>query len=368
MKKLFRIIIAIVVGMMMVSACSDDDKHVEDSEHPLLELFRSLDWGNGTCFVFGHKTPDVDAVTSSMACAKLMRKLGYNCEARVSSSMNKETHYIAERLGFQLPEMMTSVAPGTRLIVTDHGEYEQSVEGAREAIILQLIDHHSECDMPEETIPYIRRELLGSTCTIIYNIYHELGIAIDDETARLLLAGIVSDTRNLTKPATTDADRVALDACVAQLHLEDEIADIAAQMKDMSMNYDEMTDEAIFLFDYKDYQIDIYKIGIASLDTFEDKMEDLINRMLAVMPSILTKKNRDMVFAKVDNLVANTDPATAEEMPSYKTGSYFLYYGDGAKEIAESIFGPSLREGVTFSEESVGRKVIVERMTELLSQ
>ena len=206
------------------------------------------------------------------------------------------------------------------------------------------------------------------SCTIIYNIYHELGIDIDDETARFLLAGIVSDTRYLTKPATTDADRIALDACVAQLHLEDEIADIAAQMKDMSMNYDDMDDESIFLFDYKDYQIDNYKIGFASLDTFEDKMEDFINRMLAVMPGILTSKNRDMVFAKVDNLVVNTDPATAEEMPSYKAGSYLLYYGDGAKEVAESIFGPSLREGVTFSGESVGRKVIVERMTELLSQ
>ena len=368
MKKLFGIIAAIVIGMMMVSACSDDDKHVDDSEHPLLELFRSLDWGDGTCFVFGHKTPDVDAVTSSLAYAKLMRKLGYNCEARVSSPMNKETQYIAERLGFQLPEMMTSVAPGTRLIVTDHGEYEQSVDGARESIILQMIDHHSECDMPEETIPYIRRELLGSTCTIIYNIYHELGLDMDDETARLLLAGIVSDTRNLTKPATTDADRMALDACVAQLHLEDEIADIAAQMKDMSMNYDDMTDEAIFLFDYKDYQIADYKIGVASLDTFEDKMDDFIDRMLAVMPNILVSKGRDMVFAKVDNLVVNTDPDTVEEMPSFKNGTYLLYYGNGARELAEAIFGPSLREGVTYSEEGIGRKIIVERMTELLSQ
>ena len=91
----------------------------------------------------------MDAVTSALSYAKLMNVLGYNCKAKVSGPTNRESQYIAKHFGFALPELKTSVVPQTRLILTDHTDYAQCVDGAREAIILQKIDHHVEGDIAD---------------------------------------------------------------------------------------------------------------------------------------------------------------------------------------------------------------------------
>ena len=137
-------------------SCSKNDTPVNpEPGAEFRAMLKTLNWGQDTCFVYGHKTPDVDAVTSALSYAKLMNILGYNCKAKVSSPMNRETQYIAKHFGFKLPELKSSVLPQTRLILTDHTDYAQCVDGAREAIILQKIDHHVEGDIADATIPYV---------------------------------------------------------------------------------------------------------------------------------------------------------------------------------------------------------------------
>lgn len=354
-----------ICGSFVFTACSTDDDAAPEQGEAFRTMLKSLDWGVDTTFVYGHKTPDVDAVCSALAYAKLMRTLGYNCKAKIASDINRETAYIADKFGFKLPELKSSVAPQTRLILTDHSDYAQCVDGAKEAIILQKIDHHVEGDIPDGGIPYVRKEIIGSTCTIIYEMYKELGIGIDDETAKILLAGLLSDTRNLTKPATQYKDSVAWAALVTQLHLEDSVTEISHQMSQASNNYFGMTDSEIFLSDYKGYDIGGKAIGIGSLDCMATEMEDFINRMLAVMPQVLTDKELDMLFAKIDNKIPNPDESNPDDL-FLDDGTYFIYFGEGAQAIADSIVGPSLREGVTYSQEKIGRKQIVSKITEIL--
>ena len=351
-----------------VSCSIDDNAIIEPVDGPgaaYRAVLRGLDWGQDTTFVYGHKVPDVDAVCSSLSYAKLMKTLGYNCKAKVSSPINRETQYIAQRFGFDVPELKTAVTAGTRLILTDHTDYTQCVDGAREARILQKIDHHVEGDILDSGIPYVRREMIGSTCTIVYEMFREVGVGIDDETARILLAGLLSDTRNLTKTTTQHEDSVAWTALVAQLQLEDQVAEINRQMAEAANNYDGMTDSEIFLSDYKDYDIAGKAVGIGSLECKASEMDDFITRMLAVMPQVMGDMKRDMLFAKIDNLVPNpneSDPDT----PFVEDGIYFIYFGEGSQAVAEAIFGPSLREGVTFSKEKLSRKQIVPRIIEIL--
>ena len=371
MRKSFQwiIVTTLIYGLGVFTSCSTDDHVAVD---PRLEqgteyraVLQSLDWGLDTTFVYGHKVPDVDAACSSLSYAKLMRALGYNCKAKVSSPINRETQYIAQRFGFDVPELKTDVAAGTRLILTDHTDYAQCVDGAKEAKILQKIDHHVEGDIKDSGIPFVRREMIGSTCTIIYECYNELGIAIDDETAKILLAGLLSDTRNLAKSSTQHEDSVAWTALVAQLKLENEVAEISRQMTEAANNYDGMSDSAIFVSDYKDYEIGGKAIGIGSLECKADKIEDFINRMLAVMPVVLSDNKRNMLFAKIDILVPNPDESDLDT-PYVEDGLYFIYYGEGAQAVAETIFGPSIRDGVTQSKEHLSRKQIVPLMMEIL--
>ena len=331
-------------------------------------MLKTLNWGADTCFVYGHKTPDVDAVTSALSYANLMRLMGYNCKAKVSSTMNRETAYIARVFGFSLPQLKTSVQPQTRLILTDHTDYSQCVDGASEAIILQKIDHHVEGDIKDNGIPFVRREMVGSTNTIIYQMYKEQGIAIDDETARIMLSGIISDTRNLTKTTTRAIDSLALQVLTAQLGISaDSVARLNFGMENAASDYTGMTDAEIYLSDYKEYDINSHFLGFGSLVCQQSQMDDFINRMLAVMPQVMQQKGLQMAVAKIDNMVENTGDDRALK-PYVQSGTYFIYYGDGTQAMSESIFGPSLRQGVCFTTQNLSRKQIVPGITNYLSK
>ncbi|MBR1378742.1 MAG: DHH family phosphoesterase [Bacteroidaceae bacterium] len=358
--------------MLFTTSCSkDDDASPMPQPRPQTEfatLLQSLNWGTDTCYIYGHKTPDVDAVTSALSYATLMRKMGYNCKAKVSSQMNRETAYIAGVFGFPLPELKPSVQPFTRLILTDHTDYAQCVDGAREAIILQKIDHHVEGDISDSGIPFVRREMVGSTNTIIYEMFTEQGIEIDDTTARIMLAGIISDTRNLTKTTTARIDTVALLALTAQLGISpDSVARLDQYMNNAASDYTGMTDTEIFLSDYKDYEIGGVRLGFGNLECKQADMDAFIDRMLATMPQVMQLKGLNMVVAKIDNKVTNTGD-DRDAHPYISDGTYFIYYGEGTQSMAESIFGPSLRAGVCYTTDNLSRKQIVPQITEVLSK
>ena len=372
MKKIIQwVLAATLTGSLFVwTSCSSDDN--TEIPQPVHEtefgaLLKTLDWGQDTCFVYGHKTPDVDAVTSALAYANLMRQMGYNCKAKVSSAMNRETAYIARVFGFALPELKSSVVPQTRLILTDHTDYTQCVDGAREAVVLQKIDHHVEGDIADSGIPFVRREMVGSTNTIVYEMYKEQDIAIDDETARIMLAGIISDTRNLSKTTTQGIDSTALQVLTAQLNISpDSVARLNYGMENAASDYTGMTDTEIFLSDYKEYDISGLMLGFGSLVCRQNEMDAFIDRMLATMPEVMKQNGLQMVVAKIDNMVENTGDDRARR-PYVENGTYFIYYGEGAKAMAEAVFGPSLREGVCYTTENLSRKQIVPRITDVLT-
>ena len=350
-KKLW-IYVGIVVGCFIVFAACRPKVEVGSEYRAILA---SHDWGEDTCYVYGHKTPDVDAVTSALAYAKLMRSLGYNCVAKVSSPINRETQYIAQRLGFDLPELKSAVPPNTRIIVTDHSEYAHSVDGAKDAIILHKIDHHTDGDILDDDLPFVRREMVGSTNTIIFDFYNQLGVPIDDEAAKIMLAGIVSDTHNLSKSNTVKADSVAWETLATQLGLLDQMGEISKAMIEASYNYDGMTDAEIFISDYKDYEVNGHHFGIGNVTVKQAEVEDMLDRMLAVMPEVMILKDRQMLFGLIDVMIPNPDFNNTAK-PYVKQGSYLVYYGDGTQEVAEAVIGQSIREGVTYSPKNLSRK------------
>ena len=371
-KQLLRLLLpaSLAIIIFVSTSCSkaDNTPYTPRPQTEFSALLKTLNWGADTCFVYGHKTPDVDAVTSALSYANLMRLMGYNCKAKVSSTMNRETAYIARVFGFALPQLKSSVQPQTRLILTDHTDYSQCVDGASEAIILQKIDHHVEGDIKDNGIPFVRREMVGSTNTIIYQMYKEQGIAIDDETARIMLSGIISDTRNLTKTTTRAIDSLALQVLTAQLGISaDSVARLNYGMENAASDYTGMTDAEIYLSDYKEYDINSHFLGFGSLVCQQSQMDDFINRMLAVMPQVMQQKGLQMAVAKIDNMVENTGDDRALK-PYVQSGTYFIYYGDGTQAMSESIFGPSLRQGVCFTTQNLSRKQIVPGITNYLSK
>ncbi len=100
--------------------------------------------------------------------------------------------------------------PRRKLIMVDHNEISQAVDGAEGAEILEIVDHHRLAP-PSTTQPIaVTTRPVGSTCTLVYEEYAGRGLALERDVAVLLLSGIISDTVNLYSPTTTEADRRAI--------------------------------------------------------------------------------------------------------------------------------------------------------------
>jgi manganese-dependent inorganic pyrophosphatase len=93
-----------------------------------------------------------------------------------------------------------------KLILVDHNELSQAVQGADEVEILEIIDHHRIGSLTTPQPILFRNEPVGSTCTIVAECFFRLNVPLDRSIAGLLLAGLVSDTLNLTSPTTTERD------------------------------------------------------------------------------------------------------------------------------------------------------------------
>ena len=97
--------------------------------------------------------------------------------------------------------------PRQRIILVDHNEAEQSVQGIEDAAIIEILDHHRLAPPRMREPIYIVSEPLGSTCSIVYEQFRKWGADIDALTARVMLSGLVADTVMLKSPTTTSYDR-----------------------------------------------------------------------------------------------------------------------------------------------------------------
>lgn len=100
-------------------------------------------------------------------------------------------------------------SPSYKVIMVDHNEARQSIKGIETATVVEIVDHHR-LDASKTNLPiFIDTEPLGSTCTIVYQMYLRNNIVPDEYTAKVLLTGIISDTLILKSPTTTQIDRDA---------------------------------------------------------------------------------------------------------------------------------------------------------------
>ncbi|MBO4403877.1 MAG: DHH family phosphoesterase, partial [Treponema sp.] len=161
-------------------------------------------------YVTGHKSPDSDTVTSAIAYADFLQKLGYDAHAVTLGKINNETAYILKEAGIEPPPVLDN-ASGKTMVLVDHSEYTQSADGLKDAKVISIIDHHNDGAITTSgQIVYDARPL-GATATIVWIRYRDCGIEYDKQIAKVLLGGILSDTKNFRSTGVTDADRIAFE-------------------------------------------------------------------------------------------------------------------------------------------------------------
>ena len=123
-------------------------------------------------YIFGHKNPDTDSITSSLVMANFEKALGNEAKACRLGKVNKETEFVLNYLGIEAPELIESLEDGTDVILVDHGSYEESIENLDKLNILKVVDHHK-LGLKTSYPLFYRAEPVGCTETVLYKLYKE---------------------------------------------------------------------------------------------------------------------------------------------------------------------------------------------------
>ena len=150
---------------------------------------------DGPIYVFGHQSPDSDAVCTSIVYAYILRELGYDARPVTLGQINHETEFILESAGADIPPVLDDAA-GKNVVLVDHSEYSQSAEGLKDANVLMIIDHHGDGSVTTGHQLIYDARPLGSTATITWIRAMNYGVELDQQSCLLLLGAVLSDTSN----------------------------------------------------------------------------------------------------------------------------------------------------------------------------
>ena len=162
-----------------------------------------------------------------------------------------------------------------RLILVDHNEYSQSVEGVEKAEIVEVIDHHRIGDINTIKPIFFRNEIIGSTASIITKMYRENQVEIPKQIASLLLAALVSDTLNLKSPTTTPQDHEIIKFLGERAQLDHN--EFAKDMYGSTSNLSKRSTSEILNQDIKSFKLSGKKVMVSQIVVYRFTELDAIH-------------------------------------------------------------------------------------------
>ncbi len=210
-----------------------------------------------------------------------------------------------------------------KVILVDHNEHAQTVDGIDEVQLLEIIDHHRIGGLQTMNPVYFRNQPLGCTATIIYQMFLETHIDIPKNIAGLLCSAIISDTLMFRSPTCTPDDE---DACRKLAKIANiDIEAFAVAMFNAGSKLKNKSDEEIFYQDYKIFTTDNFKFGIGQITSFNsDILDNIGKRISTYMESVYDGKEVDMLFFMLTNI--------------FTENTVLLYYGKDADRLLAKAF------------------------------
>lgn len=228
-----------------------------------------------------------------------------------------------------------------QLILVDHNEKTQAVDGIEQADILEIIDHHRLGSLETLSPIFFRNQPLGCTATIIYQMYQEKGVEVTPQIAGLLCSAIVSDTLMFRSPTCTQIDKTTAYALaeIAQVDVEE----LAAGMFEAGSDFSAKTTEEIFYQDFKIFDSDDIQFGVAQVSAVSRKQLNSIKPELQqYLDQVMADKGLRMVFVMLTDI--------------FEEETELIYAGSMAKGVVEQAFGVSEQDGGFLLQNVVSRK------------
>lgn len=228
-----------------------------------------------------------------------------------------------------------------QVILVDHNEKNQAVDGVDDAEILEIIDHHRLGTIETMSPVFFRNQPLGCTATIIYQMYRENHVEIDKKTAGLLCAAILSDTLMYRSPTCTAEDKSAAEALAAIAEFDP--TEFAGEMFEAGSDLKLKSSEEIFYQDFKKFSAGNVTFGVGQINSMNALgLVDLKQRLLAYLEKAYSELDVDMVFFMLTNII--------------RESTEVLFIGNGAENLLENAFHTKSRERGIKLEGVVSRK------------
>ena len=210
-----------------------------------------------------------------------------------------------------------------QMILVDHNEKAQAVEGIDSAEILEIIDHHRLGSLETLAPVFFRNQPVGCTATIIYQMYQEKGAEITPQIAGLLCSAILSDTLMFRSPTCTPLDKNVAEslAQIAGIDVETH----AKAMFRAGSDFNHKTADEIFHQDFKIFDMEDETFGVSQISAMTRvELEEVRKKLLPELDAIRNAHQIGKVFVMLTNIMEET--------------TYLLCQGPGAEELAEHAF------------------------------
>lgn len=210
-----------------------------------------------------------------------------------------------------------------QMILVDHNEKTQAVDGVAQSEILEIIDHHRLGALETVSPVYFRNEPLGCTATIVYKMFDEKHVEIPPVIAGLLLSAIISDTLMYRSPTCTVVDRLVAEklAEIAQVNVEE----LAKEMFHAGSLLKDKSPEEVFYQDFKKFNINDVSFGIGQINSMDaDELTVIKDKLALYLEKAYTEHNVQAMYFMLTNILTET--------------TELMYMGEKAPELIKEAY------------------------------
>ena len=241
-----------------------------------------------------------------------------------------------------------------RVILVDHNEASQTVDGIAYADILEIIDHHRIGTLETLEPVYFRNHPVGCTATIVYQMYQENRVQIPKNIAGLLMAAIISDTLMFRSPTCTSIDRAAAEKLseICGVEIEEFAIDMFSAGSDMSSR----TPKEIFNQDKKKFQVGDHGFMVSQINSMNAiELEEIKEKLIPYLEEKFDGLGVEKCYVMLTNIV--------------KEDTELLCFGEKAREVILSAFQlPSDMEDIVLKGLVSRKKQLIPSIVTVLQQ
>jgi len=228
-----------------------------------------------------------------------------------------------------------------KIIMVDHNEKTQAVEGLDDAEVMEIIDHHRLGNIETINPIYFRNQPVGCTATIVYQMYRENGVEIEPKIAGLLCSAILSDTLVFRSPTCTPVDKAAAEELAKIAGIE--VEEYGKEMFAAGSNLRDKSAEEIFYQDFKKFNAGDVSFGVGQINSMSsDELENIKEKLVPYMEKAFNLHGVQMIFFMLTDILEES--------------TELLFQGENAKELLEEAFGMSPEESSLYLKGVVSRK------------